>query len=505
MDILSVTSRTITLEVKNDSPYYAAREFDVYLDAVWVCKETRNVFTIYDLTPNTEYVVKALDREISFRTKEEAVCLNIKDFHAIGDGIHDDTTKIQAAISCCPKNGCVYIPEGVYLISSIFLKSDMLFYLEKNAKIIAKYDRMDYPVLPGKVGEYSFGTWEGSLVDGFASSITAIGCKNLVLAGAGEIDEQATLGDWYANHRVKKIAWRGFGMYFKDCSNVEVIGIYIHNTPSWNIHPFFSDNLKFLNLRIENDITMPTTDGLDPDCCKNCLIAGCYFSVGDDCIAIKSGTYELAKEYKRPSSNIVIRNNFMEHGHGGVVFGSESSGGIDTIRVERCIFKNTDRGLRIKTRRGRGRIGMIDDVVFDNILMEKVKTPFVINMFYNMGPAGGHEEYVWTPKPQEVTELTPILGHFKFSNMKCTGVAYAAGVFLGLPEEKIKGLEFENVSFEFDPEAEEGSPVMIEHNFKIKNAGLCCFNVENIMTNNVTFNGVIGDTVIVKSSSDEEE
>ena len=120
---------------------------------------------------------------------------------------------------------------------------------------------------------------------------------------------------------------------------------------------------------------MPTTDGLDPDCCEDCLIAGNTFNVGDDCIAIKSGTFELAKKYKKASSNIKIRNNFMEQGHGGVVFGSESSGGIDNVVVEQCIFKNTDRGLRIKTRRGRGRIGNIDSVVFNNILMDNVKTP----------------------------------------------------------------------------------------------------------------------------------
>ncbi|MDE6408442.1 MAG: glycoside hydrolase family 28 protein, partial [Anaeroplasmataceae bacterium] len=360
MKVLSTTSRTITLELNNSEPYYALEEFEIYVNSLFLKKEKINVFTIYDLEPNTTYTISVCDERVKVTTKEESLCLNIKEFNAIGDGIADDTVKIQAAIACCPKNGCVYIPKGTYLISCLFLKSDMLLYLEEGAKIISKYDRMEYPILPEEENGFSFGTWEGSMVAGFASSITAMSCVNLSIAGQGEIDEQASLGDWYHNHREKKIAWRGFGMYFKDCLNLEVIGIHIHDTPAWNVHPFFSRHLKFLNMRIENPVSMPTTDGLDPDCCEDCLIAGCYFSVGDDCIAIKSGTYELAKKYKQPSSNITIRNNYMASGHGGVVFGSESSGGIDHITVEQCIFKNTDRGLRIKTRRGRGRVGAID-------------------------------------------------------------------------------------------------------------------------------------------------
>ncbi len=489
MRILSVTSRTITLELDNNLPYYSENDFSIYLNNEFIRKENRNVFTIFDLTPNQKYSLIINEELIEFETLKETVALNIKDFNAIGDGISDDTVKIQAAIACCPKNGTVYIPKGTYLISCIFLKSDMMLYFESGTKIITKHERNDYPILPGEVDNFNFGTWEGSMVSNFASSITAINVSNLVIAGNAEIDENAHLGDWYINHRVKRIAWRGYGMYFKDCNNVSVIGIYIHNTPSWNIHPFFSNNLKFLNMRIENNPNMPTTDGLDPDCCNEVLIAGCKFNVGDDCIAIKSGTLDLAKKFKRPSSNIIIRNNLMEKGHGGVVFGSELSGGIENITVEKCLFKNTDRGLRIKTRRGRGRIGIINNVLFNNIKMENVLTPFVINMYYNMGPAGGHEEYVWTTKLLPVDDRTPYIGHFKFSNIECSGVGYAAGVFLGLPEAKIGGVEFENVKFNYNNSIEAGYPVMIEHNFKLKNAGLYCFNIDKVITNNVEFNG----------------
>jgi polygalacturonase len=46
-------------------------------------------------------------------------------------------------------------------------------------------------------------------------------------------------------------------------------------------------------IRILNDRQGPNTDGIDPDCCKGVIISDCYFDVGDDCIALKSGTEKL--------------------------------------------------------------------------------------------------------------------------------------------------------------------------------------------------------------------
>lgn len=56
------------------------------------------------------------------------VALNVKNapYSAYGDGTHDDTAAIQAAITACPAGQAVYIPEGTYRISaSLNLKSNM--------------------------------------------------------------------------------------------------------------------------------------------------------------------------------------------------------------------------------------------------------------------------------------------------------------------------------------------------------------------------------------------
>ncbi|MGC2935923.1 glycosyl hydrolase family 28 protein, partial [Enterococcus faecium] len=77
--------------------------------------------------------------------------------------------------------------------------------------------------------------------------------------------------------------------------------------------------------------------------------------------------------------NITITNCTMVHGHGGVVLGSEMRGSIRNITISNCIFQETDRGIRLKSRRGRG--GIVEDIRVSNIVMDNVKCPFILNLY----------------------------------------------------------------------------------------------------------------------------
>ena len=127
----------------------------------------------------------------------------------------------------------------------------------------------------------------------------------------------------------------------------------------------------------------------------------------------------------------------MAFGHGAVVLGSEISGGIKNISVTQCYFESTDRGLRIKTRRGRGKDSIIDEILFENIYMNNVLAPLTVNMFY-FCDWDGKTEYVWSKEPLKLEERTPYIGRFKFKDIVCDNVHSAAGYFYGLPEQTIK-------------------------------------------------------------------
>lgn len=498
-NIIFKSSRSFTLELENKDIVETSL-YSIYLNGeLFKSNINSNVCSIYDLTPNTTYEVKIVQNDEvairSIKTDIEYVCLNVKKFGAKGDSISLDTNFIQSCILACPDNGVVYFPEGTYYTGPLFLKSNITIIIGKNVKLVGDTNRNNYPILPGitytsdESDEYNLGSWEGNPLDCFASIITGINVSNVKIIGEGVIDGNAQNSDWWVDVRTRRIAWRPRGVFLNHCSGIYFQGVTVTNTPSWNLHPYFSQNLGFIDMKLINPKNSPNTDGCDPESCTNVDIIGVNFSVGDDCIAIKSGKIYMGRKYKLPSSNFNIRNCSMNFGHGAIVLGSEMSGGIKDITVSQCLFNQTDRGLRIKTRRGRGKDAIIDGITFENIKMNKVLTPLVINMFYYCDP-DGHTEYVYSKEKLPIDERTPFLGKFNFKDIDCTDVNVAAGTFYGLPERPINSISIENVNFHYSKNPVEGIPAMMDGLKPMKGKGLIFSYVNEINIKNVSFDGL---------------
>ena len=189
---------------------------------------------------------------MKFRTDYEFVTLNVREFGAWGDGKHDDTICIQAAIHACPKNGRVFIPKGTYKISCIFLKSDVTIDIAEDAVLSAFTDNEKFAILPGLIEsyneeeEYNLGTWEGNPLNKFASIITGINVSNVVITGSGTIDGNGGYENWWKGEGRKSVrgAYRPRMIFLNHCENITVHGITLKNSPSWNIHPYFSNNTR---------------------------------------------------------------------------------------------------------------------------------------------------------------------------------------------------------------------------------------------------------------------
>ncbi|RPJ41588.1 MAG: glycoside hydrolase family 28 protein, partial [Chloroflexi bacterium] len=239
------------------------------------------------------------------------------DFGAVGDGQTLNTAALQAAIDGCAARGggTVYLPAGRYLTGSLFFRDHITLHLDAGAVLLGSQDPADYPIISNR--------WEGVEQPTYAPLLTGSGLENITITGRGTIDGQ---GDpwWRAKHMNTLAYPRPRLIGFTGCRGVMIEGVTLVNSPAWTVHPVRCENVNLHGITIINPPDSPNTDGINPDSCRLVRISDCYISVGDDCIAIKSGTQNDHR--LTACRDITITNCTLERGHGGVVIGSEMSG-----------------------------------------------------------------------------------------------------------------------------------------------------------------------------------
>lgn len=376
---------------------------------------------------------------------------------------------INRTIAKCHKagGGKVVIPAGKYMTGPVTLLSDVNLCVEKNAELVFAFDRTLYPLV--------YTRWEGLDLWNYQPCVYAIDCRNIALTGEGTINGNGNNdGNWWYMKGLKEhgfhegvdewqgtategpraelikmsdnnvpVAERRFGagkglrpqlVNFVRCENVLIENVRLLNSPFWVIHPLFCKNLTVRGAYIYNN--GPNGDGCDPESCEDVLIENCTFNTGDDCIALKSGRNGDGRRADTPCRNVIVRKCKMVDGHGGVVIGSEISGGCDYVFAEDCDMDspNLDRVLRIKTNTCRG--GVNQNIFMRNIRVGQCREAVMrINLVY---------------EPNEIAERghTPTVRNVFMDNVTCKKSKY--GVLLnGLQEEsRIYNINVTNCRFD---------------------------------------------------------
>jgi polygalacturonase len=400
---------------------------------------------------------------------------------ATGDGQTLDSPAIQSAIDACADQGggTVYFPAGRYLSGSLFLRDNICLHLDTGAVLLGSQNPADYPIVNLR--------WEGRHQDTYAPLIAGQNLHNVSVVGRGTVDGNGSFW-WQAKKDGTLQHPRPRLISFSDCDNVLIEGITAINSPSWTINPVHCHNVNIRGITIINPADSPNTDGINPDSCQLVRISDCYVSVGDDCITIKSGTEHEIPERYAPCRDIAITNCTLERGHGGVVIGSEMSGGVKNVVISNCVFIGTDRGIRIKSRRGRG--GAIEDIRISNLIMDGVLCPFTMNLYYHIGARGNTD--VSDKNPRLVDDSTPRLRHIHFSHITAREVKHAAGFLYGLAEMPLEDISFTDISISISEEADSGYPEMADDIPSMSQAGFFIRNARGVRLDNVQVHNQVG-------------
>ena len=400
---------------------------------------------------------------------------DITTFGAVGDGKALCTDALQKAIAACSAagGGRVVVPEGRFVTGAIRLLSNVNLHLADKATLAFTDDVKQYPIV--------FTRWEGVELMNFSPFIYAFEAENIGITGRGTLDGQANADRWW-NWRLPStgnpgrdrqartrlidmqakgvpVAQRVFGAddYLRPnfiqpyrSRSILIEGLTIINSPMWEIHPVLCQSVTVRNVTVRTH--GPNNDGCNPESCRDVLIEGCTFDTGDDCIALKSGRNDDGRRINVPVENVVIRNCTMKDGHGGVVIGSEISGGARNIFAEKCRMDSPqlDRALRIKTNSVRG--GLIEGVYMRDVTVGEVAEAVVtINFFYEEGAGGKH---LPTVRDVEVRNVTSRKSQHAlllrgFTDAPISGVLIADCAFDGVSKpdvlENVKGVELRNV------------------------------------------------------------
>lgn len=377
------------------------------------------------------------------------------------------TALINESIKKAAKEGggTIYFPAGTYLTAAIHMESNITLDLESGA--VLKFSTNFEEYLP-----FVKMRWEGVFMNSLSPLIYANNVENITITGRGIIDGQGHT--WWAESRriideinkhgntqetnklqqmwldankginvspyyentLKRKFFRPPFIQFLECKNILIEGITIVNSPFWTINPEGCDDIVIQGVTITNPSKNPkghNTDGINPSSCSNVRISDCFISVGDDCITIKSGRDEDGRNYGRPCENLTITNCIMLAGHGGVVIGSEMSGGVKKVTISNCVFNGTDAGIRLKASRGRG--GVVEEIRVDNIVMNNIqRNAFIFDLFYDKDS-----------KEEPVSERTPTFRNVHLSNITGSDIR-KVGYITGISEMPISEISFTNIN-----------------------------------------------------------
>jgi len=408
-----------------------------------------------------------------------AKVFDVRQFGAKGNGTNFDTAAIQKALDACQNSGgTVELTPGIYLSQPLTVHAKTIFKIDAGATLQASTNQSDFMKTPGD--------WLAAKSSGeFKAFISGEKLSDVTFTGGGVIDGGGAA--WWPEAEKARETKSGYTLprpnliVLERCKNVRVENITLQNSPKFHLVPADCEDVVISNVTILAPERAANTDAIDPSG-RRILITKCKIDVGDDNVAIKAGRKIPGRDFE--SEDITVSDCTFLHGH-GMSIGSETVGGVRNVTVKHCTFENTENGLRIKSDVRRG--GIVENISYSDITMSNVNPAITFTCFYANNSAGDpkHAGGAQTNPAPAPGEKIPVYRNIRVSNLQAT-CQKSAGVILGLPENCISNVVFENVKIS----AVSGLVIRNAKGILFKNSTVIAKNGEPVIEENAEVKGL---------------
>lgn len=373
--------------------------------------------------------------------------VSITEYGAVGDGESFETDALQSAIDACADagGGTVRVPPGEYLTGTVELRDHVRLHLETGATIMGSSDVNDYRQAGGPQ----------------RALIVAVGTEDIAVTGGGTIHGRGTAfmdmdtvidpaddhgietfqqdtrqGDAFLSPEhgtddgpVEPLERPQRLLMLYGCTDVRIEDITIRDSPHWTVHLLGCEHVDVHGVDIRNEMRIPNSDGINPDCSRNVRISNCHIYTGDDAICPKaSGGYDVSG----PLENLTVTNCTLSSRSSAIKFGSSTAHDMRDCTFSNIVIRSSNRGLGIQHRDS----GTVEDILFSDIIVE---TRLHTGNWWGMA-----EPIYVTSIPRRDGHELGTVRNVRFSNVTATGEGGV--VIYGTEDQSIQDVTLDRVS-----------------------------------------------------------